>query len=209
MGFVKRHNPMHRHEVVTLRPFETLVDALGSADPDERRRAARELDATPAAVDPLALRLGDESDPAVQDACLTSLMSIGTEAAVRRLLPLLRSEDARLRNGVIEVLTQLPRETLGPASELLRDEDADVRVLSVNLLRALPDASIPDLLLETGERDPHPNVVAAALEGLVDLVARRDATHSDRIAGIGARFPGEPYLAFLAKLAASPAEVVS
>jgi len=84
----------------------------------------------------LAARVALECDLAAREAMLTALAGSRDAAAARTLAQLLRSQDAGLRNAVVDTLGQMPA-TAAIAPELLADEDAGVRVLTVMLLSAL------------------------------------------------------------------------
>ena len=85
-----------------------LQQQLGDPDPRQRRLAARDLGSFPAAALNLGQALAAESDTSVREALFNSLGQIASDAAVQALLPLLRTEDAGLRNGAIEALAAMP-----------------------------------------------------------------------------------------------------
>jgi HEAT repeat protein len=110
----------------------------------------------------------------------------------------LRSEDAALRNEVIEAMKQLPNEVAPIMSELLADQDPDVRIFAVNILESLCHPQVEAWLVDVIKQDPHVNVCAAALDllGEVGTPASRPALEH-----LKARFPDEPYICFAAELA--------
>lgn len=116
------------------RDLEGQLQQLASADAAERRWAARDLAEHPAAAVPLCDQLSRELDGSVRAVVFTSLARIGTAEVVQGLLPLLRSEDAGLRNGAIEVMAGLPDAVAPFIDALLSDDDGDVRIFTVNLL---------------------------------------------------------------------------
>jgi HEAT repeat protein len=181
------------------RDLDGLLAQLQSGDADERRWAARDLAAHPQAAQRLAERLLRERDLSVRDACFTSLGSIGTDAAAAALEPLLRSDDAGLRNGAIEALAAMPAPAARRMDHLLRDTDPDVRIFAVNLLGDLVHDHVPAWLDRVLREERAVNVVAAAIEviaevgGAANLPALRTAAH---------RFPDEPFIGFAADMAA-------
>lgn len=180
----------------------TLVMQLAQADASVRREAAREL-AAHAAAPELAGRLECEADASVRAVIFSSLARIGGEGAVDGLLPLLRSEDAALRNGAIEVLAGLPHVVAPRMDSLLVDADSDVRIFAVNLLGLLPHADVPRWLARVLRDDPQPNVVGAALDVAAEVAGPELAAP---LRGLATRFPADPFIAFAARLVLSRLE---
>jgi len=198
MPFVKRGaTPSQpRHEPDGDRASQ--IAALRRPEAETRWRAARALAGTPAAVAALAQALPGEAVPRVREAIMTALMRTGDEASVRALLPCLRSEDAGQRSAAIEALQALP-EVIGPfLTALLADADSDVRLLATELALNMPAAQATELLCALIEREPHPNVCAAAIEVLAE-VGTRDAVPALR--RCAERFAGTAFLPFAATVA--------
>jgi hypothetical protein len=194
-------------ESTALRPVEPrdyarhtagLVAQLGDADPSVRRWAARDLGTHPQAAAALCARLALEPDASVREVLFTSAARLGGVEVVRALLPLLRSEEAALRNGAIEVLAGL-HEAVAPHIEaLLHDADTDVRIFTVNLLGDLQHPRVPQWLAQVLLHDPAVNVVGAALEVLVE-VGTPDALPALQAAA--ERFADDAYIGFAVELA--------
>lgn len=187
-------------EVVMREPARDtagLLTQLASGTVDERRWAARDLADEPQAGAALGAHLLRESDASVREAIFTSLAAQATETAAGALLPLLRSEDASLRNGAIEALGGMPAAVAPRVGALLRDADPDVRVFMVNLLGVLRHPQVPQWLLQVLEHEPQVNVVAAAIEVLAEV---GDASHADAVRRAARRFPDEPFIAFAADI---------
>ena len=180
------------------RDFPGLVAELEHETSSARRWAARDLAEHTHASVPLIDRLKREDDASVREAILTSLTRLGDQAAVTGLVECLRSEDAALRNEVIEAMKQLPDEVAPIMGSLLRDADADVRIFAVNILESLRHPRVEEWLIDVIEQDPHVNVCATAVDllGEVGSTAARQALEQLTI-----RFPGEPYIRFAAELA--------
>ncbi len=177
---------------------EDLVRQLTDPDPAARRWAARDLAAHPGAADALADALEGERDPAVRQALLDALAAIGGEAVAERLIPLLRSEDAGLRNGVIEVLQGMPEAVAPRMARLLEDEDPDVRIFAVDICRSLPHPDTPRWLAALLGRERHVNVVGTALDVLAEIGGPEELP---AIRAVAERFADEPFVAFSAKVA--------
>ncbi len=175
------------------RDFSGLVDELKSSDPRERRWAARDLATCPEAVSPLLDALTSEDEHPVREAIFDSLGQIGGEHVVTGLIGVLRSEDAALRNGAIEVLQAMPEAVALHIIELLNDQDSDVRIFAIDILQQLAHPRTPEWLLSVLKDETHVNVIATAVDrlaevGTPDMVADLEA--------IKRQFPDEPYLVF-------------
>jgi len=194
-------------EGTALRPVEDrdyargtdgLVAQLQDADITVRRWAARDLAAHPRAAEAVCARLAHESDVSVRAVLFSSAARLGGSVVVNALLPLLRSEDAGLRNGAIEVLAGLPDAVAPHIERLLHDVDSDVRIFTVNLLGDLQHAQVPQWLAQVLLHEPAVNVVGAAIEVLAEvgttetLPALRSAAQ---------RFADDAYIGFSVDLA--------
>ncbi|HEY0835948.1 MAG TPA: HEAT repeat domain-containing protein, partial [Azospirillum sp.] len=139
-------------------------------------------------------RLARETDASVREAILTALVRIGSAEAVAGLLPYLASEDAALRNGVVETVQQMPPDAVAPQVEAFLDNpDSDVRIFTVQLAARVAHPRRIDWLSRVVERDSHVNVCLAALEGLVEI-GRPDVLPI--LERLRARFPDDPVVAF-------------
>src|SRR5208337_662470 len=86
---------------------EELAAALEGADTGARREAAQDIVHCLDAANSLVNRLKREGDAAVREAILNSLVRLNDPSAIGGLAECLRSEDAALRNDVIETFRQL------------------------------------------------------------------------------------------------------
>lgn len=174
---------------------EAAMVALTDADPVQRQAAARSLWGVEAAASSLCERFSVEDDLPTREALAVALMRTGGQVVVDRLLPLLSSEDAALRNQVIEILQTLPADVAPHMEKLLDDPDPDVRIFVVNILEALRHPKVEDWLIAVITTDQHVNVVGTALDllGEVGTGAALSSLHRVRD-----RFAGEPYVEFAA-----------
>jgi len=180
------------------RDFDGLLTQLADADASVRRWAARDLAGHAQAATCLCHRLTEESDASVRAMLFTSAAQLGGGAVVDGMLPLLRSEDAALRNGAIEVLAGLPDAVAPRIDALLQDGDSDVRIFTVNLLGNLPHAKVPQWLGQVLRSELEPNVIGAAVEVLAE-VGGHEVLEDLRSARI--RFVDDPFIVFAADLA--------
>lgn len=201
MGLRKTNNHDALREVVERehpRDLPGLLAQLRSGDVEQRRWAARDLAVHHQAASALGEQLLRETDAAVREALLTSLASQASEAAAGALLPLLRSDDAQLRNGAIEALAGMPQ-AVGPRiAGLLGDTDVDVRIFTVNLLGELRHPQVLPWLLQVLAREPEVNVVAAAVEVLAEVGSPE---HGSALRAAQARFAGDDFIGFAVDMA--------
>lgn len=180
-----------------------LQQQLGDPDPRQRRLAARDLGAYPQSALNLGQALAAETDTSVREALFNSLGQIASDAAVQALLPLLRTEDAGLRNGAIEALAAMPQMVAPCVDRLLLDPDADVRIFAVNLLGELRHADVPRWLLQVLHHETHVNVVAAALEVMAEVGSAADIP---ALRSVRERFDHDAFIQFAADIAISRIE---
>jgi len=175
-----------------------VLQALGSNDADERWAAARAAAQVSGGATALIRALQRERDANVREAMLTSLARIGSDESVEGLLSLLRSDDANSRTGALDALrsmTGLQRDLL---PRLLQDADNDVRILSCELVRALPSDEATDHLCALLTRERDVNVCAAAIDVLAEVGT---AAALPVLQHCGERFRETPFLAFAIEVA--------
>jgi HEAT repeat protein len=180
------------------RDGEGLLAQLSDADVSTRRWAARDMVDHPQLARALCDHLAQEDDVSVREVMFTTLGQMGGGLVVQGLLPLLRSEDANLRNGAIETLAGMPGD-VGPSIDvLLQDADVDVRIFTVNLLGDLRHPRLSEWLGSVLKSDAHVNVVAAALEIAAEVGGE---PLLPAIKAARSRFTDDPFIGFAADLA--------
>jgi HEAT repeat protein len=202
MGLRKTHTPEALREVLDRehpRTADGLLAQLQRGDAEQRRWAARDLAQHPATSAALGTRLLAEPDRSVRQALFTSLAAHGGAAAADALLPLLRSEDAELRNSAIEALSAMPAAVAPRVDALLHDADADVRIFTVNLLGELRHPQVRPWLLAVLRHDTAVNVVAAALEVMAEVGEPAD---EPALRAVATRFASDAFIGFAATMAA-------
>lgn len=201
MALLKNHTAEPLREVVERehpRDQAGLQAQLRSGDVEQRRWAVRDLAGHPEAAAALGEQLLREHDPRVREALFTTLAQLASDGAAAALLPLLRSEDAALRNGAIEALSGMPSAVAPRIAALLRDADADVRIFTVNLLGDLRHPQVPEWLLQVLQHDTQVNVVGAAIEVLAEVGAPE---HTAGLRAAQQRFASDPFIGFAVDMA--------
>ena len=174
-----------------------LVEALSAPEASTRRLAARDLAQHPDCLESLLQHLTEESDYGVREAIFCSLQSIGNAEVVAGLIPLLRSDEADLRNAAIEVLQTQPEITGEHVENLLHDTDSDVRIFAIDILQLLAHPKAPVWLLQVLEQEEHINVLGAALDRLAEL---GQPEMLPTLMQLKPRVENEPYLLFTLEL---------
>jgi HEAT repeat protein len=170
--------------------------ALLSGSPEDRWAAARTIAKTPAGAPLLAEALELEKDPRVREAIFTGLAMISTTESALAILQHLRSDDANMRTGALDALRMMPEGARPHLKTLLRDSDADVRLLACDLLRDQPSADATPMLIALLETEPEPNVCAAAVDVLAEV---GEASAVPSLMRCADRFPSDPFLSFAIK----------
>lgn len=170
-----------------------ILEALVDPDPDIRWAAARDAASLASGGAALAAALPTEIDSRVREAMFTGLARNGTPQAIEAIISLLRSDDANLRGGALDALRIMLPQVHDLLPRLLSDQDADIRILSCELARALEGAEATQLLCRVLDQDAEANVCAAAVEVLAE-VAGPQALPSLKACAL--RFGSSPFLAF-------------
>jgi HEAT repeat protein len=200
MGLVKGNTAgaAGKIEPIERQSCEELVAALESPDTLIRRHAAQKFTTCPDAAPALMSRLKREKNTAVREAILSALVRLGDPAIASSLAECLRSEDAALRNDVIEVFKQMGEQVSPILRTLLADPDPDVRIFVINILNSESHPDMERWLIDVIERDAHVNVCATAVDLLCEVGTEAAI---DPLLCLKARFPHEPYIQFAADLA--------
>jgi HEAT repeat protein len=185
-------------EPIEPQSCEELAAALEDSDATVRRHAAQKIASCLDAATALVSRLKREENTAVREAILNSLLRLHDPSIGRGLADCLRSEDAALRNDVIEAFKQLGGEVAPILRSLLADPDPDVRIFVVNILNSERHPDVEQWLIEVIERDAHVNVCATAVDLLCEVGTEASI---DPLLRIKTRFAREAYIQFAASLA--------
>ncbi|MCW6511553.1 HEAT repeat domain-containing protein [Lichenifustis flavocetrariae] len=200
MPLIKASNVSARKKAQPVATIDRLAIArdLESLDVDTRIAAIR-LAARFGEAELLTRHLAAETDPVLRETLLTSLVRIGGVRAARPLIALLATDDASLRNAVIETLQSMGEEVLPEIEAQLENQDSDLRIYAVNMLLSFRSPRVPDIALRVIAQDPHVNVCAAAVDVLAE-VGRPEMVEALQAAA--ARFSDQPFLSFAVRAAA-------
>ncbi|NLU48854.1 MAG: response regulator [Syntrophomonadaceae bacterium] len=170
--------PMERSGA-SLPEIAALTAALNSVDEKERAFAAEDIgyDNLTEGIGPLVERLQIEPSRFVREVIVNALRNMKGTELVEQVIPLLRSDDAFIRNATIDILSRQNETALAPLEKLLGDPDKDVRKFALDVMFQLNSPFAANLIAEALD-DPDINIVITAVEYLGRLEA---AAHIDKI----------------------------
>lgn len=105
----------------------------------------------------------------IQEAADSSLRKIGGKETVTAVLPLLRSDDAPVRNLSMDILREVGNQDLPSLIELIHDEDADIRIFVADILGSTNNILAVEPLCDALLKDPEVNVRYQAAVSLGEL----------------------------------------
>ena len=142
-----------------MREQTDILTLLDSSDPESIREGAqiagkqRLAEAVPALVKHMS-----SSNIGVQEAVDRALRKIGGPQVVHAVIPMLRSDDAPVRNLSMDLLRALGSTDLEALHELLHDDDADVRIFAADILGSVGTILAVPPLCRALLHDPEVNV---------------------------------------------------
>lgn len=176
-----------------------VLNLLANGTDEERWSAARAAADLPDSVAHLGDALARETAPRIRAAIFTSLARIATPQSVEVALAYLRSDDAGARTQASDALAAMQAAAWPFLEALLRDGDADVRVLACGLVRNMPNESAVPLFCDLLDSEPEANVCAAAIDALAEIGGPEALPV---LARCRERFRATPFLVFAIKIAA-------
>jgi len=125
----------------------TVKEMLKDRDPFVRRDACYAVSDSrdDRHIPDLVCILSDEN-PGVKEAALNALVAIGGRGVAEAVSPMLRVEDATLRNVAVEILQQIGAQGLDILTSMLDDQDDDVVKFVVDIIAGIREAEGVKLL---------------------------------------------------------------
>ncbi len=149
---------------------------LANKDKEKLREAAFQAgDARDLAAVPLLAELLKDDNLGVQEAADAALRRIGGRETVEAVLPLLRFDDAPVRNLSMDILRCVGGEHMDALMELVHDEDADIRIFASDILGTTGNERALKALCDMLLKDPEVNVRYQAAVSL-GILGMTDAT---------------------------------
>ncbi|WP_243545868.1 HEAT repeat domain-containing protein [Pseudodesulfovibrio tunisiensis] len=118
---------------------------------------------------PLLAELLTTNHLGIQEAADSSLRKIGGKATVQAVLPLLRSDDAPVRNLAMDILREVGNQDIGSLTRLIHDEDPDIRIFVADILGSTANSLAVEPLCDALLKDPEVNVRYQAAVSLGEL----------------------------------------
>lgn len=136
-----------------------VLDALRGDDAEHIREAAyaageMRLEASV----PYLVHQIQSQNIGVQEAADQALRKIGGVAAASAVIPLLRFDDAPVRNIAMDILREIGGDAFGSLRDLLHDDDTDIRIFATDILGTSGNILAVPVLCEALLRDPEVNV---------------------------------------------------
>lgn len=136
-----------------------ILEVLQTDDAEQVREAAYSAgELRLEAAVPHLVRHLQSQNIGVQEAVDNALRKIGGAAAVAGVIPLLRSDDAPIRNISMDILRDIGRDEFDALKQLLHDEDPDIRIFASDILGTSGSILAVPALCEALLRDPEVNV---------------------------------------------------
>lgn len=128
------------------------------------------------AVDLLCMQVSS-SNIGVQEAVEYALRKLRGKKTVQGMIPLLRSDDAPIRNIAMDILREIGCDDIASLQTLMRDNDADIRIFISDILGYSSSRLAVPLLSDALLKDPEVNVRYQAAVSLGTL-AFPEAVHA-------------------------------
>lgn len=111
----------------------------------------------------LISKLKNEKNRFNQEVLIEKISCFKSEQSASQIIPLLRSEDAYLRNAAIEILQNIGEKSVNVLREVLEDNDKNIRKFALDILKEIRTEESSSLVLEA-LRDVDSNVLQTAVE---------------------------------------------
>ena len=117
---------------------QEILQALASKDSMVVRQAAFEAanQGLKSAL-PLLVSLFESQSMGIIEAVEVAVRKIRGEEAVRLIIPVLRNEDATVRNIAMDILREIAEDDVQSMIDLVYDEDPDIRIFATDILGSM------------------------------------------------------------------------
>ncbi|ABI68765.1 HEAT repeat domain-containing protein [Syntrophomonas wolfei] len=161
---------------------DEFIKNLSSEDERERAFAVEDIvyEGIPEAIDLLVAQLEIESSQFVREVIIRNLRILSSSELVEKTIPLLHSDDAFIRNAVIEILSEQDELAISYIEPLLDNPDKDIRKFAVDILFQL-QSTHSAAVIARGLDDPDINIKITAAEYLGRLEARAHIAGINRL----------------------------
>jgi HEAT repeat protein len=155
------------------------ISDLNSENEKKRAFAAEDIayDGLNEGIVPLVERLQIEKSRFVKEAIVNSLKKMNGTDLMDNVIPLLRSDDAFLRNAGIDILSVQGENVIEPIRKLIDDQDKDVRKFAMDVVMQLKNGHGADLIAQALD-DTDLNIIITAVEYLGRL---ESYTHASQV----------------------------
>ncbi len=156
---------------------ESILELLQSDEPENIRAGAfAAAEAPDIEYVPFLAQHLKSHNLGVQEAADMALRKIGGPETVQTVIPLLRSDEAPVRNLSMDILRDVGGTDFDSLATLLQDEDADIRIFVADIMGSTKNARAVELLCKALLRDPEVNVRYQAAVSLGEL-ANKEASN--------------------------------
>lgn len=153
-----------------MHDVQAILRDLKSSETEVLREAAfNAAEARCEEAVPLLAKLLESDNLGVQEAGDMALRKIGGAATVHHMIPMLRADEAPLRNMAMDILREVGGDDVPSLVALLRDEDPDLRIFASDIVGTLNTIAVVPPLCEALLKDHEVNVRYQAAVSLGNL----------------------------------------
>lgn len=155
-----------------MQDHSELIQGLQSEDERDRAFAVEDIvfEGVSGGLDLLIEHIQREKSVFVREVIVNNIPQIRDPALVQKLLPLLRSDDAFIRNAIIDIVSTRRDEVVAYLEPLMEDADKDVRKFALDILYQLKTEEVAPYM-GCFLNDSDINIIITAVEYLGNLGA--------------------------------------
>jgi len=153
--------------------IDGFINDLKSEDERDRAFAVEDIvyEGIPNCIELLVEQFKIEKSQYVREVIVRNLKTLPGTELVEKIIPLLRSDDAFIRNAVIDIIAEQDEEAISLLRPLLKDADKDVRKFALDILFLLKSPFSAAMIAEALD-DSDLNMVITAVEYLGRMEAQ-------------------------------------